>query len=112
MDGLFAIGNILGVAIVILGALILLMELYGRSIYLTAPYVRPNGHRWTASAVATTGVSAAVLIATLTIGGSIVLVPGFIPLNPARGLEPVIGLLFGLPGVIGGLIANPIYDIF
>ena len=112
MNGLFAIGNTLGVAIVVIGALVLVLELYGRSFHLTAPYLRRNGQKWTAAAVATTGVSAAVLIATLTIGGSIVVVPGFITLNPARGLEPVIGLLFGLPGVIGGLIANPIYDIF
>ncbi len=112
MSELFVLGDILGVAIVVLGGVTITLELYGRSPYLTRPFIRPSGFHWSAAGVATVGVVAAVLIATLTIGASIVIVPGFISLNPARGLEPVIGLLFGIPGVIGGLIANPIYDVF
>jgi energy-coupling factor transport system substrate-specific component len=112
MEKLFVIGDIAGVAIVLIGAIILVLEIYGKSIFLTAPFIRSNGFKWSAAGVATVGVVAAVLIATLTIGANIVVVPGFITLNPARGLEPVIGLLFGVPGIVGGLIANPIYDIF
>jgi energy-coupling factor transport system substrate-specific component len=112
MSGLFALGDAIGVAIVILGGAVVVMELYGKSPFLTRPFIRPNGFRWTAAGVATAGVTAAVLIATLTIGANIVIVPGFISLNPSRGLEPVIGLLFGIPGLVGGLIANPVYDVF
>jgi hypothetical protein len=40
MEKLFVIGNIAGVAIVLIGAIILVLEIYGKSIFLTAPFIR------------------------------------------------------------------------
>lgn len=76
--------------------------------------MRPNGFTWSASAVATAGVGvgAAVFVVGLaTLGGLIVIIPGFVSINPTRGLESVFGLLFGLPGFAAGMIGNPIGDI-
>lgn len=112
MQALFTVGQIAGVLVILLGAVVLLLEFYGYALHITRPYIRATGFRWSAINVAITGVSGAVLAAIFTIGGSaIVIVPGFITINPGRGLEPVLGLLFGVPGAAAALIANPIYDI-
>jgi energy-coupling factor transport system substrate-specific component len=109
---IFALGDIVALLIVILGAALLLLELSGRTLAFSRPYVRPNGFRWSAAAVATVGVGAAVFVVGLaTLGSLIVIIPGFVSLNPARGLETVFGLLFGLPGVAAGMVGSPIGDI-
>ena len=111
MSVLFVIGQILSVIFLVLGVVILLLEVGGRRLYFTAPFIRETDFEWSATNIAIVGVSAAVLTIAWTLAAPIVIVPGFITLNPGRGLEPVFGLLFGLPGAFGGVIANPIYDI-
>ena len=109
---LFAIGQALAVLINVLGAALLVLELSGRTIAFRQPYIRPNGFRWSAAAVATAGVGAAVFVVGLaSLGNIIVIIPGFVSINPTRGLELVFGLLFGLPGVAAGMIGNPIGDV-
>lgn len=109
---LFAIGQALAVLINVLGAALLVLELSGRTIAFRQPYIRPNGFRWSAAAVATAGVGAAVFVVGLaSLGNIIVIIPGFVSINPTRGLESVFGLLFGLPGVAAGMIGNPIGDV-
>jgi energy-coupling factor transporter ATP-binding protein EcfA2 len=111
MDKIFAVVEFLSIIALVVGAGIIVMEVSGRSVFTRPPFLRPTGLTWTAADVATTGITAAVLIGTLSVGADIVIVPGYVTLNPARGLEPVVGLLFGVPGAVGAMIANPIYDI-
>jgi energy-coupling factor transport system substrate-specific component len=112
MSSLMDAGQIVAVLLNVLGALWLALEFSGRTLALSAPYIRPNGFTWSATAVATAGIGAAVFVVGLaTLGGLIVIIPGFVSINPTRGLESVFGLLFGLPGVAAGMIGNPIGDI-
>ena len=109
---IFMICEILAVLLVVAGGALLLLELSGRTFASSQPYIRPNGFHWSAVAVATAGVGAAVFVVGLsTLGSLIVVIPGFVSINPARGLEVVLGLLFGIPGVAAGMIGHPIGDI-
>jgi hypothetical protein len=108
----FALGELAAVLINVLGAVLIVLELSGRTLAFSRPYIRPNRFQWSAVAVATAGVGAAVFVVGLaSLGNIIVIIPGFVSINPTRGLETVFGLLFGLPGVAAGMIGNPIGDI-
>jgi len=108
----FALGELAAVLINVLGAILIVLELSGRTLAFSQPYIRPNGFHWSAVAVATAGVGAAVFVVGLAgLGNIIVIIPGFVSINPTRGLEAVFGLLFGLPGVAAGMIGNPIGDV-
>jgi hypothetical protein len=108
----FALGELAAVLINVVGAALLVLELSGRTIASSRPYIRPNRFHWSAVSVATAGVGAAVFVVGLaSLGNIIVIIPGFVSINPTRGLETVFGLLFGLPGVAAGMIGNPIGDV-
>jgi hypothetical protein len=108
----FAMGELAAVLINVLGAALIVLELSGRTLAFRRPYIRPNQFHWSAVSVATAGVGAAVFVVGLaSLGNIIVVIPGFVSINPTRGLETVFGLLFGLPGVAAGMIGNPIGDV-
>ncbi len=111
-SSVFALGELAAVLINVVGAALLVLELSGRTIAFSRPYIRPNRFHWSAVSVATAGVGAAVFVVGLaSLGNIIVIIPGFVSINPTRGLEAVFGLLFGLPGVAAGMIGNPIGDV-
>ena len=107
----FFIGDIAGMAVIVAASAVLLVELSRFDLFFSKPFLRRSSFHWSAAAVATTGIAAAVLMVGLSIGATIVLIPGVVTLDAGRGLEPVVGLLFGIPGVVAGLIANPLADI-
>lgn len=104
--------EVIGTILTLIAAAILVGEFAGWRITFKPPFFKRNGLKWNAQSVAIAGLSGALVGALMSLTGGIVLIPGVVSLNLGRGLEPVLGVLFGIPGVFGGIIAGIIFDVF
>lgn len=83
-----------------------IMELSGHTI--SRHGIIRNNLTWNAKTIAVLAVSAAIYVALRPI--EFQFVPGIGGFNPSLALGPVIGILLGLPGVIGAAFSFPIGD--
>jgi hypothetical protein len=103
VDGVLKVIALLLMAIM---AAIWVMELSGHTI--SRHGIVPNNLKWNAKTIAVIAVSAAIYVALRPI--ELQFVPGIGGFNPSLALGPVIGILFGLPGIIGAAFSFPIGD--
>jgi hypothetical protein len=110
--GVLGFLEIVGALLTLVATAILVAEFAGWRITFRPPFFKKTGLKWNAQSVAIAGLSGALVGALMSLTGGIVLIPGVVSLNIGRGLEPVLGVLFGIPGVFGGIIASIIFDVF
>src|ERR1700739_3632144 len=99
-SSVFALGELSAVLINVLGAALIVLELSGRTIAFSHPYIRPNRFHWSAVSVATAGAGAACLFSDPPTLGNIfgIFLASCWSILP-RGLKPCSACCSACPGL-------------
>lgn len=108
--------NVIGVIIVLVQTVWTVLELGGRRIYASRPYIRRNYVRWDAKDVSITAMVTAGACALMWVFDLIPMVPGLPSFTWGwivwHALFPGVALCFGVPGCLGMALTNVFHDIW